>query len=203
MNEAAWCLADGAKIEEVDHALTDFGFPVGPMTLMDEVGIDVGKKVAAFMQESFGDRMENPPAMNQIADDDRKGRKNGKGIYLYDNPGGKKGGPDESIYELIGWKRGDLASSEIADRCWLRLLNETALCIEDGIIDDPVDIDIGTIFGFGFPPFRGGLLRTADTWGLQKVVDRMKSFEERYGARFKPAQLLQDMGKSNKKFHKG
>lgn len=201
MNEAAWCLADGAKIEEIDTALMDFGFPVGPMTLIDEVGIDVGQKVGKIMLEAFGSRLKPPTTMEKIAADDRKGRKNGKGIYLYEGPGGEKGDPDPSVYDLIDWKRKEISPTEIADRCWLQMLNETALCIEDGIIEDPVDIDIAVIFGFGFPPFRGGILRTADIWGLQKVVDRMARLQERYGDRFQPAKLLSDMAKANKKFH--
>jgi 3-hydroxyacyl-CoA dehydrogenase/enoyl-CoA hydratase/3-hydroxybutyryl-CoA epimerase len=201
MNEAAWVLSDGAKIDDIDSALVDFGFPVGPMTLMDEVGIDVGEKVGKVMMQYLGDRLTPPPNMGQIIADGRKGRKNGRGVYLYDKPGGEKSGPDSSIYELIEWSQREVPASEIADRCWLQMLNETALCIEDGIIEDPVDIDIGTIFGFGFPPFRGGLLRTADSWGLQKVVDRMRTLQDKYGERFKPASLLEDMAKAGRRFH--
>ena len=199
MNEAAWCLQEGASIEEVDKALTHYGFPVGPMTLVDEVGIDVGEKVGKVMVEAFGDRMKAPSAMHKIIEDGRKGRKNGKGLYTYVD--GKKQGVDGSIYPLIGWSHKPMASGDIADRCWMIMLNETVRCMEEGIVTTPRDIDIGVIFGFGFPPFRGGILRAADNLGISNVVKRLSEFEKKHGERFAPAKMLLDMERTGGKFH--
>jgi 3-hydroxyacyl-CoA dehydrogenase/enoyl-CoA hydratase/3-hydroxybutyryl-CoA epimerase len=199
MSEASWCLQDGASIEEIDAALTKFGFPVGPMTLIDEVGIDVGEKVGHILGDAFGDRMKGPSAMTKVAADGRKGRKNKKGLYSYSEEGEKQG-VDGSIYGLIGWSHKPIPPAEIADRCWLQLLNETARCMEEGIITEPRDVDIGTIFGFGFPPFRGGLLHAADTMGITAVVKRLGEFEKKLGARFAPAKLLLDMERKGSKF---
>lgn len=200
MNEASYCLQEGASIDEVDAALLQYGFPVGPMTLVDEVGIDVGEKVGKILLDAFGDRMKPPAAMHKVIEDGRKGRKNGKGFFTYDGPGGKKGPVDGSIYPVIGWTHKPIPAQEIADRCWMQLLNETVRCMEDGIITEPRDIDIGVIFGFGFPPFRGGILHAADAAGIGHVVKRMGEFEKKYGERFTPAKLLVDMERSGKTF---
>ncbi|HVO29859.1 MAG TPA: 3-hydroxyacyl-CoA dehydrogenase NAD-binding domain-containing protein, partial [bacterium] len=200
MNEAAYCLQEGASIEEIDKALTHFGFPVGPMTLMDEVGLDVGEKVGKVLLEAFGDRLKPPSVMHKILEDGRKGRKNGKGLFVYQD--GKKQGPDGSIYGLIGWSHKPMASGDIADRCWMQMLTETVRCMEEGIITSARDIDISVIFGFGFPPFRGGILRTADTMGVGAVVKRLAEFEKRYGERFAIPKMLLDMERKGEKFHK-
>ena len=200
MNEASYCLQEGASVEEIDAALTQFGFPVGPMTLVDEVGIDVGEKVGKILLEAFGDRMKPPAAMHKVIEDGRKGRKNGKGFFTYDGPGGKKGPVDGSIYQVIGWTHKPMAAADIADRCWMQLLNETVRCMEEGIITEPRDVDIGVIFGFGFPPFRGGILHAADTIGIGHVVKRMGEFEKKYGERFAPAKMLLDMERGGKTF---
>jgi 3-hydroxyacyl-CoA dehydrogenase/enoyl-CoA hydratase/3-hydroxybutyryl-CoA epimerase len=199
MNEAAYCMQEGASVDEIDAALTRFGFPVGPMTLLDEVGIDVGEKVGKIMNKAFGDRLKPPDAMHKIIEDGRKGRKNGKGFYLYDEKG-KKGAVDTTVYGLVGWTHKPMASGDIADRCWMQLLNECAKCMEEGIITEPRDVDIGTIFGFGFPPFRGGVLHAADSIGISTVVRRLSEFEKKHGERFTPAKLLVDMDKAGKTF---
>ena len=204
MNEAAFCLQDGASVEEVDAALTRFGFPVGPMTLLDEVGIDIAEKVGHILRDAFGDRFKAPEATAKLIESGRKGRKNGKGLFLYepDGKGGfKKGAVDESVYGLFGWTHKPIASADIQDRCWMQMLLETVRCMEEGIITNPRDVDIGVIFGFGFPPFRGGLLRTADTMGIPAVVRRLAEFEKRHGSRFAAPKLLLDMEKQGKTFH--
>jgi len=199
LNEAAFLLAEGASVEQLDRALTSWGWPVGPITLMDEVGLDVGHHVSKVMTGYFGDRVKPPEVFAAMAEDGRTGRKGGRGFYKYE--GGKKKGVDESVYELIGWEPADIDDQEIIERCWLQMLNETALTIEDGVIENPVDIDIGVIFGFGFPPFRGGLLRAADRLGLDRVVAKLEGYAEEHGDRLAPAQLLRDMAKQGKRFH--
>lgn len=201
LNEAAFILTEGASIEQIDRALTGWGWPVGPITLMDEVGLDIGRHVSKVMRGYFGDRIKAPDVFTQLTDDGRTGRKGGRGFYKYEK--GKKAGVDEEVYELIGWEPAEIDDEEIVERCWLQMLNETALCIEDGVIENPVDIDIGVIFGFGFPPFRGGLLKEADRLGLDQVVAKLDGYAERHGDRLRPARLLRDMTKKGKTFHRG
>jgi 3-hydroxyacyl-CoA dehydrogenase / enoyl-CoA hydratase / 3-hydroxybutyryl-CoA epimerase len=200
VNEAVWCLAQGARIEEVDGALRDWGWPVGALTLLDEVGIDVAQHAGRVMLDHLGDRLDPPPAFQRLIDEKRLGRKSGRGFYTYEE--GKKGDPDASLYEAIRWQPAELPASEIAERCWLQMLNEVARTLEDGVITNPVDVDIGVIFGLGFPPFRGGILRWADHLGLPRVVERLEHWAGRYGRRFEPAQLLRDKAARGERFHR-
>lgn len=207
MNEAAWMLTEGARVEEIDHALERWGFPVGPMTLLDEVGLDVAGHAGRTMVEAFGDRVAPPPVFARMLEDGRTGRKGKKGFYRYGADGKKvaRGGEgvDESVYDLLDWSPHPLPEIEIRERCWMQMLNETARCIEDGIVEDPVAIDVGVIFGFGFPPFRGGILKEADREGIAYVVERLKRYADRHGERLAPAPLLVDMAKQGRRFHGG
>lgn len=200
MNEAAWALSEGIGINVLDEAMMDWGFPVGPITLLDEVGIDVGAKVAKIMQAEFGDRIKAPGAMTSLIDDDRLGRKNGRGFYLYEN--GKKAGIDETVYQALGitpTSKG-IDREKLQLRVGLQMVNEAALCLQEGILRSPRDGDIGAIFGLGFPPFTGGPFSYCDQVGVGKIVEHMKRFEEEYGARFTPAQILVDAAKKQSKF---
>ena len=199
-NEALWCLSQGARIEQIDKALAGWGWPVGPMALLDEVGLDIAHHAGSVMAEYAGDRIETSPVFEQMIKSGRTGRKGGRGFYDYSKKPKKV---DPTVYDLIGWQPGNLDSKEIIERCWMQMLNETALCIEDGVISNPNDIDIGVIFGFGFPPFRGGILREADKLGLDYVVSRLSGFADKYGSRLEPAQLLKDMAAKGETFHKG
>ena len=204
MNEAAWILTQGARIEQIDEALTDWGFPVGPIALMDEVGIDIGAHVTKVLTEYFGDRITPPPAFERLLEDGRRGRKGGKGFYLYGHEKGKGKGSkqvDETVYPLLGWQEKPIDDQEIVERCWMQMLNEVAYCMEAGIISNPVDVDLGVIFGFGFPPFRGGILREADKLGLAHVVERLDHYATQYGDRLKPAPLLREMAAAGRRFH--
>ncbi|MDY7093058.1 MAG: 3-hydroxyacyl-CoA dehydrogenase NAD-binding domain-containing protein [Acidobacteriota bacterium] len=201
LNEASWILKQGATVEQIDKALTGWGFPVGPMALIDEVGIDIGGHVSQVLQEYFGDRIQPPQLFDRLLDDGRTGRKGGKGFYRYEK--GKKKGVDSSVYELLDWSEAEPAipDQEIIERCWMQMLNETAYCMEDSVIENPVDVDISVIFGFGFPPFRGGLLKEADRQGLAYIVERLDHYADQYGERLRPAQLLRDMAAKGETFH--
>ncbi|MCA9580334.1 MAG: fatty acid oxidation complex subunit alpha FadJ, partial [Myxococcales bacterium] len=199
MNEAMHTLAQGVSIEGIDNALMDYGYPVGPVKLTDEVGIDVGAKVVQTMVTAFGDRMTPPPGMEKLIADNRFGRKNGRGFYLY---GQDQKGVDESVYNVLGVRPSARVDSvEIAERCTLQMVNEAALCLQEGILRTPRDGDIGAIFGLGFPPFRGGPFRYVDSMGAQTIVDKLKRYEDRHGTRFAPAKILLDHAKTGHRFY--
>ncbi|WP_026375470.1 fatty acid oxidation complex subunit alpha FadJ [Aestuariibacter salexigens] len=201
MNQAASLVLSGEPIEYVDKALVKFGFPVGPVKLLDEVGIDVGTKIIPILVNQFGDRFEAPAVFEKVLDDGRKGKKNGKGFYDYT---GKKPGKlvDESIYSLLGISVNQtLSATEVAERCVLLMLNEAAMCLEEGVIRNARDGDIGAIFGIGFPPFLGGPFRYMDSLGLDKVVERLEHYHRLLGEKYAPASVLKDMASEKKTFY--
>ncbi len=198
LNEAAWLLVEGASIEQVDAALKDWGFPVGPFTLLDEVGLDVAAHAGATMAEAFSDRIETPEVFAKMLADGRLGRKAGKGFHTY-GKGPKR--VDPAVYGLIGWQKKEIPTPEITERCVLQMLNEAVLCLEEGILASPEDGDIGAIFGLGFPPFRGGLFRAADRWGAGTVVGLLEGHAARHGRRFTPASRLVEMAERGERFY--
>lgn len=201
MNEAAWALNEGIPVETLDSALVDFGFPVGPITLLDEVGIDVGAKVAGIMEEAFGARVKVPESMARLLDDDRKGRKNGRGFYSYQF--GKKAGVDPTVYQTLGIQPNKSAAGtddELAMRLVLQMVNEAAYCLQEGILLSPRDGDVGAIFGLGFPPYTGGPFFWCDTVGVDTIVAKLNALADIHGERFKPAQILVDYATQGKKF---
>lgn len=200
MNEAGRLLDEGASIDAIDHALVDFGFPVGPITLLDEVGIDVGGKVGLVLAEAFGARMAPSESMRRIVAAGRTGRKGGKGFYRY-GPSGEKGGVDQTVYELIGGERREIAPDEIVERCVLAMVNEAALCLQEGILRSARDGDIGAVFGIGFPPFRGGPFRYVDSVGAASIVERLEELNARFQPRFEPAEVLVDLARARRTFY--
>lgn len=200
LGEAARLIEEGARIEDVDAALLAFGFPVGPVALMDEVGIDVGAKVAKILHHAFGERMAPPPAMARVIEDGRLGRKNGRGFYRYAD--GKKGRPDESLYALLPVpERRSADTRTIQDRLVFAFLNEAALCLQEGILRSPRDGDVGAIFGLGFPPFLGGPFRYLDQIGARFAASMLERLAEKHGARFEPAALLRERAKAGQPFY--
>jgi 3-hydroxyacyl-CoA dehydrogenase / enoyl-CoA hydratase / 3-hydroxybutyryl-CoA epimerase len=202
VREAAFLLTDGAKIEEVDAAAMDLGFPVGPITLLDEVGIDVAYKIIPILHKAFGDRFASMPAMEKLIADKRYGRKNKRGFYLYEGQKKGKKQVDPSVYKLFPEvQQKTLPKTQMQQRMMLSFCNEAAMCLEDGILYSARDGDIGAIFGLGFPPQTGGPFRYMDSIGVGEVVRQLEALEQKHGVRFKPAQLLVDMAKENKRFH--
>jgi 3-hydroxyacyl-CoA dehydrogenase/enoyl-CoA hydratase/3-hydroxybutyryl-CoA epimerase len=202
LNEAAFLLAEGADIRELDRALVDFGFPVGPITLLDEVGIDVAHKVAPIMEKAFGKRLAAPDAFDKVIADGRLGRKNGRGFYKYGGKGKKKE-VDESIYALLprGTERVRLDREEMAERCSLQMVNEAIRCLGEGVLRSARDGDVGALFGLGFPPFLGGPFRYADSLGADALLQRLEHLQDKHGARFTPAPLLVELARKNGRFH--
>lgn len=188
MNEAAQILMAGESIEKIDTALLDFGFPVGPITLLDEVGIDVGSKIMPILVQELGPRFQGPDVFDLLLNDNRKGRKSGKGFYTYK---GKKKEIDKSIYKLLKiTPNAKQSDKEIALRCVLLMLNEAVRCLDEGVIRCARDGDIGAIFGIGFPPFLGGPFRYIDQIGIKKLVEMMNQHAEKYGDKFAPCDGL-------------
>lgn len=198
LNEAAWLLVEGASIEQVDAALSGWGFPVGPFALLDEVGLDVAAHAGRTMAEAFSDRIETPEVFGKMLADGRLGRKAGKGFYTY-GKGPKR--VDPGVYELLGWRPKEIPTAEITERCVLQMLNEAVRCLEEGILASPEDGDVGAIFGLGFPPFRGGLFRTADRWGAGTTLGLLESLAARHGRRFAPAARLVEMAERGDRFY--
>jgi 3-hydroxyacyl-CoA dehydrogenase/enoyl-CoA hydratase/3-hydroxybutyryl-CoA epimerase len=198
-NEAAFLLEEGASVEDIDGAMKAWGFPVGPLLLADEVGIDVGAHIAEIYLAEFGDRMKGPDMMHGLIADDRKGRKNGRGFYLYKD--GERKGVDGTVYTALGLgERSTIARAEIQERLSLAFLNEAARCLEEGILRSARDGDIGAVFGLGYPPFRGGPFWTIDAMGADVVVERLRALEARFGLRFAPAGILVDHAESGDRF---
>ena len=191
MNEAGRLLDEGASIESIDTALTDYGFPVGPITLLDEVGIDVGGKVGQVLFESFGGRMAPSESLRRVVESGRTGRKGKKGFYRYDEAG-VKNAVDSTVYELLpnGAARVEMDPVEMQQRCVLAMVNEAARCLEEGVLRAPRDGDVGAVFGIGFPPFRGGPFRYVDSMGAGRVVDELQALNDRFPGRFEPAAVL-------------
>jgi 3-hydroxyacyl-CoA dehydrogenase/enoyl-CoA hydratase/3-hydroxybutyryl-CoA epimerase len=200
MNEASWLLDEGADVEGMDRAIVAFGFPVGPVTLLDEVGIDVGAKVGKVMQHHFGERMAPPPSMARVLADGRQGRKNKRGFYRYE---GRKKQVDATVYALLpgGAARKTIDARELQERLVFAFLNESALCLQQGILRSPRDGDVGAIFGLGFPPFLGGPFRYLDHLGARFAVETLERLRARHGARFTPAPVLVDMAREGRTFH--
>ena len=203
MNEAANVLLEGEPVEKIDKALVKFGFPVGPVTLLDEVGIDVGAKISPILATELGERFAAPAAFDKLLADGRKGKKSEKGFYLY-GKSAKKGKKqvDASVYGVLGVTPAPrLNNDEISSRCVVQMLNEAVRCLEEGIIASARDGDIGAIFGIGFPPFLGGPFRYIDQLGAANLVAQLRNLESRFGSRFTPAPLLIQMAEQQTTFY--
>ncbi|MBD3603478.1 fatty acid oxidation complex subunit alpha FadJ [Dickeya solani] len=200
LNEAARCLLEGEPVESVDRALVRFGFPVGPFTLLDEVGIDVAMKIVPVLVAELGERFCAPPALEAIARDNRKGRKNGRGFYRYDQSRYERlcglwrrqgNVSDGSLYPLLDvTPKAHLDPALIAQRCVMMMLNEAARCLDEGVIRCPGDGDIGAVMGIGFPPFLGGPFHYMNQLGIETVVGTLQSLQAQYGDRFAPTEGL-------------
>jgi 3-hydroxyacyl-CoA dehydrogenase/enoyl-CoA hydratase/3-hydroxybutyryl-CoA epimerase len=189
-------------IDAVDRALVNFGFPVGPITLLDEVGLDIAGKSAAIMLEALGSRLAPSQSLQRVVAAGRTGRKGKKGFYKYDD-NGKKGGVDPSVYELLptGVQRTEVPADDIQRRCVLAMVNEAVRCLQENILRSPRDGDVGAVFGIGFPPFRGGPFRYIDTLGAERVVRALEGLNADRSPRFAPAQLLVDMAREGRRFY--
>jgi len=201
LNEAARLLLEGVPIEVIDRTMTGFGFPVGPVTLLDEVGLDVAHKAAGVMHAAFGERLAPADVMRRMLHDNRLGRKSGKGFYVYED--GRKAGADDRVYDLLGVKPQPEVSAEMLHkRLVYAMLNEAAMAAGEGVVRSPRDGDLGAIFGIGFPPFRGGPLRLIDDLGPAQVVATLRDLSLNHGDRFRPADSLALLAERGGSFHR-
>ena len=189
--ESALMVEEGVRIDEIDETLLKFGMPMGPIELIDEVGLDVGDKVGHILHEAFPDRMPKPKTFDQLLTLKRLGKKTGSGFYIYSTDRKDKE-LDSQIYSIIGVTpiERKIPVDDILDRTVLSMVNEAARCLEEKVVESAEVVDLGMIMGTGFPPFRGGLLRYADARGLSKIVERLNVLKNRYGNRFEPSDAL-------------
>lgn len=200
MNEALLLLEEGASIEFLDEIMKEFGYPVGPMALLDEVGLDVAAHVGETMAPVFNARGgKSSSKANELMNAGYRGRKNTRGMYSYE---AKKKVVNTKIYEHFGGINRKNPDKETAQfRMALMTVNEAAYCLEEQILRSATDGDLGAILGIGFPPFTGGPFRYLDHVGIQTVVDQLNNFADTYGPRFKPANILVEYAKEGKSFY--
>jgi len=204
MAEVIALVQDGVPLDQLEKAMLKYGFPVGPITLCDEVGLDVAMHVQETLSGDLGVRMGGGDStlLNALVDAGLLGRKNGKGFYTYPAKGKKTLNTEvQSIIKPFMRTPVNMGQEEIQQRMAYRFINEALFCLQDEIIANPTDGDIGAVFGVGFPPFRGGPFREVDSIGAEKFVDTMNRFADSYGEHFVPAPIVVDYAKSGKTFH--
>jgi 3-hydroxyacyl-CoA dehydrogenase/enoyl-CoA hydratase/3-hydroxybutyryl-CoA epimerase len=218
VNEALQLLGEGVAPGAIDGALVEWGFPAGPLQILDDLGIDGMSQVAQALHAAFGARMTPPGALAALVADDRRGRKNGRGIYRYERNETTASASDRrrtqgeaapitrravdpTVFALLGIEpRTKLPVEEIQLRCSLAMVNEAVRSLGDGVLRGPRDGDVGAIFGLGFPRFRGGPFRYVDTIGAADVLRRVQAYADRFGDRWRPAPLLVQMAKKGERF---
>lgn len=201
LNEAGYLLEEGVSVKDLDQAALNFGMPMGPARLLDEVGIDVAIKVAKVMYEGLGERAHPSKFSSKLAEKNFLGKKNSMGFYLYDEKG-KVTGPNPEVDDLLPKERKKMSETELQLRLFLPMINEAAAILKDGIVQTAADVDLGLIFGIGFPPFRGGLLRYADSEGLDKILAALKNFSETVDAeRYRPSDYLIQLVETKTSFY--
>jgi len=207
MNEALLLLEAGASIKAVDKAATKFGMPMGPITLYDTVGLDVAVHAGGVMQKAFPDRVEPSTLLPKMIEADRRGKKNGQGFfdYITDKKGRQKAQPSDAVEAILQSAIRNPQSDvdidvDFVDRLFLPMLLEATRLIEDAIVADVRDVDLGLIYGIGFPPFRGGLFCWADTIGAAAIVEKLKPYAE-LGQRYEPTTMLLEYAKADRKFY--
>ncbi len=200
LNEAGFLLEEGVNFESIERAALSFGMPMGPFTLIDEIGLDVGYKVALILEENFGARMKTAGILKKVYDQKWLGKKSAKGFYLYK---GKNKEPNKEIYNLISHaSRPALDTRKILKRMLYRMINEAAMCLEEKVCREASDVDIGMIMGTGFPPFTGGILRYADSVGCDKIVADLEKFKTEFSLeRFSPCNYLAALGSKKQGFY--
>lgn len=201
INEALFMFEEGIDVERVDKLIVDFGMPMGPFTLIDQIGIDVAYSVAKILEDSYGQRMKSAKLTQKLYEQNIKGKKSGKGFYIYN---GKQKKPNKALRSILQENRVTnplIDDKIIVDRMIHMMINEASMCLEEKVIENVSYLDMAMILGTGFPPFRGGLLRYADELFIKNVVNKLKQLSMEYGKRFTPSNLLTQMNREQKTFY--
>lgn len=206
MGESTFLVGEGVDPARIEEAMLEFGMPMGPATLSDLTGIDIGYHVGKNFEQSFGERWRMSPVYESVYQTGCYGRKTGSGWYDYS---GEEPVPNPKVLEIVdryrkenGIAPKEMPSQDILDRMLARAINEAAYMIHEGICDRPQDMDLAMIYGTGFPPYRGGILRYADAWGIGNVCEHLEKLEAEHGIRLKPSPLLKEMAESGETFYK-
>lgn len=187
LNEAGHFLGEYGNIAAIDRAFLEFGMPMGPLRLLDEVGLDVAQKAGKVLAAAFGERIVPSPALDALVAEGRLGKKSGRGFYRYD---GKKETPDPTVLALVGVDSRAVPADDLIERALGLMVAEGARCLDEDIVRSPGELDLAMVMGTGFPPFRGGLMRYADARGLDRITADLKKWQDELGRRFAPPELL-------------
>ena len=202
---AVYLSADGVDGGDIEKAMLEFGMPMGPATLADLTGIDINYHVNKTFEKRLGKRYKVHPLTEVIFQTGCYGRKTGAGYFDYSSgqpvPNPVVTDAVQKYLKANNVSPKQMPQAEIIDAMLALGINEAALMIEEGICDRPQDMDLAMIYGTGFPPYRGGILRYADSWGIKNVYEKLVELENQYGLRFKPADLIKDMAKTGRKFY--
>ena len=206
LNEAMYLLQENVPVLAIDNIIEEFGLPMGPCTLADTVGLDIGAKVASSLQQAYGERMQVALLLNVLQEKKILGQKAGTGFYLYVN--NTKNQVNPQIISILQEIKSQLPKYEqkidkqiIINRCIYSMINEASKCLEENVVENAKYLDLAMIFGTGFPAFRGGLLKYADSVGIVKIVETLQQLEKIYGNRFAVSDLLLTMSKNNTSFY--
>ena len=196
--DAAEMFQSGVSAEEIDRALLAWGMPMGPLRLIDEIGIDITVDIADTLEKAYGARDSAPGILRKMYEVKMLGRKSGGGIYKYE---GKQQTPNEALQEWRLDSGQSVAADDITRRLTFLMVNEAARCLEEKVVASPEDADYGMVLGTGFPVFRGGPLRYAESYGLKQLVAEMDDLRERAGDKFAPCDLLRKHSQDGTTFY--
>jgi 3-hydroxyacyl-CoA dehydrogenase/enoyl-CoA hydratase/3-hydroxybutyryl-CoA epimerase len=209
LDEAIRMVEAGLDPGEIDAALVRFGMPMGPCELVDEVGLDIAQHAGASLEAAYGPRMRTTRYLASRVEAKELGKKSGAGLYRWGK--GRDGRPEKhGRNPRLGDRGGSsLGEDDVIDRCVLAMANEAARCLEEKVVATPSELDLATVFGTGFAPFRGGILRYMDSRGVPEIAIRLRALQEAPDvapnpdrrARFEPCALLAEMARSGARFH--
>lgn len=197
-NEIMLMLGEGVPMEQIEKALDDYGMPMSPFRLVDDIGVDVTYKVSKQLEKAYGSRMTVAPILEKVYEKKLYGTKTGKGFFIHK---GKEVTVNPEIQKLIGSKKSTISDEEIVQRVTLMMVNEAARCLDEGIVQNPAYLDMAMIMGTGFPPYRGGLLRDVENVGIARTIATMRQFTQKYGPRFKPCDYLEKLDYEGRRFY--
>jgi 3-hydroxyacyl-CoA dehydrogenase/enoyl-CoA hydratase/3-hydroxybutyryl-CoA epimerase len=204
LSEAVLLMEEGQPFPAVDRALYDFGLPLGPFALLDEIGLRVAVHVAENLGRAYGGHDDFGKVFPLLGGEHGiTGRSGGRGFFLY--RGSHRAGPNPAVTDLLRRQgitpRPTLPPWEMETRCVMRMVVEAARCLEEGVVDGPAHLDMALVLGIGWPPFRGGLLRSVDETGAGRVTERLAELASRHGPRFEAPALLKEMARKHRRFY--